>query len=245
MIRILFALLLFPGFHSVLFSQNLDDDYTENDFRKRNARKLTVMYTGVDTVTGLQKKPRITFIATFNPENRIITIRDMDPGDEQYFLTDDLDILYKVEKNGREDTTDYTQCHDRKVNDTTIAGCENMIRYNRKGQVLKMMTDTSNRKVRIYRETNFFYSGDTLKKEVYKRFVFGPGLSYRQVMEEPEAVMEAVYTGDIKTETFTERTGASKELRTHQVITEIKPKVITSKTYYHNKLTGIEQHIFE
>lgn len=243
--KILFALLLLLCFHPVLFSQNLEDDYTENDFRKRNARKLTVMYTGVDTLTGLQQKPQIMFIATFNPENRVITIRDMDTEHEQYFLTDDLDMLYKVEEDGYEDTASYTQCHARKVNDTTVAGCEEIIWYNRKGQVLKMMTDTSSRQVKIYRETNFFYSGDTLKREVYKRFVFSPGLSHRQVMEEPEAVTEAVYSGNIKTEIVTERIGSSKEFRAHRVITEIKPKVTTSKTYYHNELTGIEQYIFE
>jgi hypothetical protein len=230
---------------TTLSSQNLSGDFTANDFLKRKSTKLKFLATTVDSVTKKQTT-KTTLTAIYNPKTKIITIQDVDTKYKHYVLTDCKNELHTVDANGKEDTVNFLPCRALRLNDTTFKECDFISVYNKKGQLIKSVTDTNSTTAMTLIENCYYYSGDTLKRSVSKTFIFYPGFTANKYdPNEPEQVTETFFNGDQEHSTTKVLKRPSKTITTSKTVTENRPKTITSKTYYNDKLTFIGTYVFE
>lgn len=230
---------------TILSSQNLSGDFTANDFIKRKSTKLKYLATTVDSVTKKQTT-KTTLTAIYNPKTKIITIKDVETKYKHYVLTDSKNELHVVDAGGKEDTVNLLQCRPIRLNDTTFKNCDMISVYNKKGQLLRMVTDTNSTTTMMLTENSYRYYGDTLKYSISKRFIFYPNSSANKYdPNEPEEVTETFFKDDQEFSTTKTLKRPSKIIVTSKTVTENKPKTITSKTYYNDKLTFIGTYVFE
>ena len=228
-----------------LSSQNLSGDFTANDFLKRKSTKLKHTVTTVDSVTKKQTT-KTTLIAIYNPKTKIITIQDVEIKYKHYVLTDAQNELHTVDANGKEDTVNFLPCRPLRINDTTFKNCDMISIYNKKGQLIKTVTDTNSTTAMTLIENSYRYSGDTLKYSISKTFIFYPNNSANKYFpDEPEISTETFFKGDQEISTTKVLNRSSKTITTSKTITVNSPKTITSKTYYNDKLTSIGAYVFE
>ena len=226
-------------------SQNLWGDFTANDFLKRKSTKLKFLETTIDTVTKKQTT-KTTLTAIYNTKTKIITILDVENKYKYYVLTDSKNELHNVDVNGKEDTVNFLPCKSLRLNDTTFKNCDMISVYNKKGQLIKEVTDTNSTTAMMLTENSYRYSGDTLKYSISKTFIFYPGFSVNKYNpNEPEKMTETFFKGNQEFSTTKELKRSSKKITTSKTITENRPKTITSKTYYNDKLTFIGTYVFE
>ena len=230
---------------TTLSSQNLSGDFTANDFIKRKSTKLKYLVTAIDSVTKKQTT-KTTLTAIYNSKTKIITIQDIETKYKHYMLTDSKNELHTVDINGKEDTVNFLPCRPLRLNDTTFKNCDMISVYNKKGQLLKTVTDTNSTTAMMLTENSYRYTGDTLKYSISKRFIFYPNNSANKYYpDEPEEMTETFFKGDQELSTTKVLKRPSKTIVTSKTVTENKPKTITSKTYYNDKLTFIGTYVFE
>lgn len=230
---------------TILPSQNLWGDFTANDFIKRKSTKLKFLATSIDSVTKKQST-KTTLNAIYNPKTKIITIIDIENKYKYYVLTDSKNELHNVDVNGKEDTVNFLPCKPLRLNDTTFKNCEMISIYNKKGQLLKEVTDTNSTTAMMLTENTYRYSGDTLKHSISKTFIFYPDFTVNKYNpNEPEEITETFFKGDQEISTTRKLIRPSKIIITSKTITENGPKTIISKTYYNDKLAFMGTYVFE
>ncbi len=228
-----------------LSSQNFSGDFTENDFLKRKSTKLNYLITTIDSVTKKQVT-RTSLIAIYSPKTKIITIQDVETKYKSYVMTDSQNELYTVDANGKEDTVNFVQCKPLRLNDTTLETCDMIYVYNKKGQLIKAVTDTNSMSSMMFTENSYDYAGDSLKHSVSKRFIFyANSISNKYFPEEPEEVEETFFKGSQELSIRKVLNRPSKTITIFKTITENEPKTITSKTYCNDKLILIGTYVFE
>ena len=213
--------------------------FTEKDFTSRKATKVKCLLTEIDTINN-HKHSTILLKATFDPKTKIIKTSE-----ELYYRTDTVtNEVYSVDENGKALRVNFT-CEQRQLNDTTIKYCNNQIDFfSRKGQLIKTI-DTNLTQKYIF-ETTFFYSGDTLKKNLHK---ISPMDNNKNIKkndpDDPEEITETLYSKNKIIATRKILISPSKEIIVSKTITENNPSTIVTKIFVFNKLTSITTFTFK
>jgi hypothetical protein len=227
------------------FAQNVVGEFTARDFEQRNSTRLRWYSTQVDTLTGREEE-ELTLEAFYNPRTKIVSVQQFNPVAKHYEMTDSLNLLYEVNWKGIPDTANYPQLKKKWNTDRKVLHVnEAFLFFNEKGQLVRMLTDTTLKGLIGVDELRFFYEGDSLKNSVRKfhRVYYQPNGSYLQ-NPKPETLIEVLYDSNKETETSNYLEPSSSLWITFVTVTEKTGSSIISRTYYKGKLLEIRKIVF-